>query len=149
MTGAWKIMQHANSKNIQNTELLREKLEDQKQALICEEHQKREMMIKRLCIIKQNVVKTQNKAASQAKLIHKFNMQKIGCKNQTQTQKMYMDLFQNTSNKNLSTENSIFLGTKNLTKYIKENVNKKTLKKSTFFPIYFDNFQKKTSKIFF
>ena len=94
ITGANKLLRTTEKENAQKSNFLCKKLEDQRKQLICEENARRFLLIKRLNMLRQNIVKAQEKASSQARLLHEYNLQKVGFKNQIKTQKMYFDLFE-------------------------------------------------------
>ena len=93
------------------------KLADQRSQLLCEENSRRMLLLKKLSMIRQNIVKAQEQASSQAKLLHKQNQQRIGFKTQIKTQKMYFDLF----NQRQDPAKSGLKGTQNLTLFVRKH----------------------------
>jgi hypothetical protein len=120
--GANQLLKTTQKLNTQKNNFLSKKLSDQRKQLICEEKSQKNLLLKRLNMIRQNIIQAQEKASSQAKILFKHNMQKIGFKNQIKTQKMYFDLFES---KNLKTNKKKFKfssDTQNITQFINSQI---------------------------
>jgi hypothetical protein len=123
MKGAFQLMHTTNKENGQLSNFLTRKLDDQRDQLVCKEISKRNMLIRKLNMIRQNIIKAQEKASCQAKILHEYNLQKIGCKNQIKTQKMYFDIFKEDPNKKAKTNRKTFSSrNKNLMKFIETQI---------------------------
>ena len=130
MKTTMQMMGKAQKENLGQTRFLDEKLKDQRSRLICEEKKKKNLLLKRLNMIKQNIRKEQEKASSQARLISKFNEQKIKVKAQNKTQKMYYQLFnRRPSQTPQKGQRRLLLRSQNLTKYISRFIEKSVSQK--------------------
>lgn len=123
MKGALQMMHTTNKENTRLTNFLSKKLNDQKDQLICKEVSRRNMIIRKLNMIRQNIKKAQEKASGQAKILHENNLQRIGCKSQIKTQKMYFDLFKVKTKKEKPKNNKSFAsGRQNLLNFIQSQL---------------------------
>jgi hypothetical protein len=141
--GANQLLKTTQKHNVQKNNFLSKKLNDQRKQLICEEQSRKNLLLKKLNMIRQNIIKAQQKASSQARIAFKHNMQKIGFKNQIKTQKMYFDLFESNSMKNVQKKKFNFnSNTQNLTQFINDKI--KSSKRSITTP--FQSNRKKSNK---
>lgn len=90
---AWQMMKKAEKENDKRQTHLSKKMWDEKQEMLRKEFQRRQLMLKKFNMVERKIRKIQEKAATQAAILHKKNERQIDVKCKIAEQKMYFQLF--------------------------------------------------------
>lgn len=102
---AWQMMKKAEKENDKRQTHLAKKMWDEKQEMLRKEFERRQLMLKKFNMVERKIKKIQEKAATQAAILHKKNERQVEVKCKIAEQKMYFQLFHpsnDTASKTLS-----------------------------------------------